>query len=269
MCGVLDDLALAAVDQVAALDADRLDLDEQSAAPDLRIGHVLVAQHLRAAVVVVHRRLHDPNSSVNSCFNTRRSSLPVSLYGSSSRNSMWAGIFDERRLRFTQSCSSCSDVEHPAAMHDGGDDLLAPLGVGHADDAGVGDGGMPRQHVLDLTGRHVLGAAHDHVVEPALEVEVPVVVERPGVLRREPAVDHHVGAPEVLAGDLLAAHPDLAGLAGTDGLAVDVADLDLERRQRPADRAEAAAHGGVVGGDGVRWSSGPRTAIVELVSVSP
>ena len=41
-------------------------------------------------------------------FSTRRSNLPVSLYGSSATNAMWAGVFEERRLRFTHSCSSGS-----------------------------------------------------------------------------------------------------------------------------------------------------------------
>ena len=56
--------------------------------------------------------------------------------------------------------------------------LLAPLGVGHADHRRLGDGGMGDQHVLDLAGREVLGAAHDDVVEAAVEEEEAVLVER-------------------------------------------------------------------------------------------
>ena len=61
--------------------------------------------------------------------------------------------------------------------HDGGDDLLAPLVVGHADDCGLGDGRVADEHVLDLARRQVLGATHDDVVEAPLEEEVAVVVE--------------------------------------------------------------------------------------------
>jgi hypothetical protein len=43
--------------QVAALDADRLDIDQHAAAGALGVGHLLVAQNLTAAILVDHRRL--------------------------------------------------------------------------------------------------------------------------------------------------------------------------------------------------------------------
>ena len=129
---------------------------------------------------------------------------------------------------------------------------------------------MLEQHVLDLAGRQVLAAAHDHVVEPALDEQEAVVVEVAGVVGGEPAVVVERAAAEVLAGDLLAAHVDLAALAGGDRLAVGVADLELERRAaagRPS-RAGARTAGSSLA-KASRWSSGPSTAMVELVSVSP
>ena len=44
--------------QVPALDADRLDIDQNAAVGALGLGYVLVAQDVRAAVLVDHRRLH-------------------------------------------------------------------------------------------------------------------------------------------------------------------------------------------------------------------
>ena len=76
-------------------------------------------------------------------------------------------------------------------------------------------------------------------------------------------------APEVFARDLLAAHADLAALARPDRLALGVADLELDARQRLADRREPLAHVRVGARGGVRWSAGPSTESVELVSVSP
>ena len=44
--------------EVPALDADRLDIDQHAALGALGIGYVLVAQDVRGAVLVDHRRLH-------------------------------------------------------------------------------------------------------------------------------------------------------------------------------------------------------------------
>ena len=133
---------------------------------------------------------------------------------------------------------------------DGGDDLLAPLGVGHADHGRLGDGRVGDEHVLDLAGREVLGAADDDVVEAALEEQVAVVVDVAAVVGREPAVVGEHRASEVLAGDLLAADEDLALLAGRARVPVGIADLQLDAGQRPADGSEAGADRRVVAGEG-------------------
>ncbi len=90
---------------------------------------------------------------------------------------------------------------------------------------------MREQHVLDLARRHVLAATYDDVVDAALEEEIALVVQEAAV----PGGEEAVGADQrslaqVLTRHLLAAHVDLAALAGGHGLAVLVADLELERR---------------------------------------
>ena len=75
---------------------------------------------------------------------------------------------------------------------------------------------------------------------------------------------------EVFAGDLLAAHTDLAVAARPGRHALGSADLDLEGGQRAARPSPAgAAPSGRSSRCASRWSSGPSTAMVELVSVSP
>ena len=54
-------------------------------------------------------------------------------------------------------------------------------------DGDVGDGRVLAQHVLDLAGRDVLAAAHDDVVEAALDEQEAVVVEEAAVAGGEPA----------------------------------------------------------------------------------
>ena len=115
------------------------------------------------------------------------------------------------------------------------DDLLPPLGVGDADDRRSRHGGMLDEHTFDLARRQVLAAPHDDVVEPAVHVQVPAGVEMTGVAGAEPAFVVAHASFQVLAGDLLAAHPDLAVGAGVDGRAGGVADRDLDGRQRHPD----------------------------------
>src|SRR5207249_2316565 len=45
-------------EEIAALDADGLDVQQHAAFGALRVGDVLVAQHVRAAVLEYHRRFH-------------------------------------------------------------------------------------------------------------------------------------------------------------------------------------------------------------------
>ena len=99
---------------------------------------------------------------------------------------------------------------------------------------------MLQQHFLDLRGRDVLAPADDRVVAASLDEQVVVLVEEAAVARREPAlVVHRTLAARVLAGDLFAAHEDLAGDTGTlDHVAELVADLHLHGGQDLADRRE-------------------------------
>src|SRR3546814_17170912 len=68
------------------------------------------------------------------------------------------------------------------------------------------------QDRLDLARGEVLATADYDVVEAAVHVEEAGVVEVAGVPCLEPAVGEAAVAAEVLAGHLLAAHPDLAPL---------------------------------------------------------
>ena len=56
-------LALAPVDQVTALEPDRPDLDQDAAAADLRIGDLVVAEHLGSSDLVIHNCFHRWNAS--------------------------------------------------------------------------------------------------------------------------------------------------------------------------------------------------------------
>src|SRR5207302_11148959 len=97
-------------------------------------------------------------------------------------------------------------------------------------------------HVLDLARRDVLATAHDHVIEPAIDVQVAGVVEAAAVVGGKPTVVVRRPSPaQVLAGHLLASDPDLAALPRGDRPSVGVADLELEARQRLADRAQPGA----------------------------
>ena len=75
--------------------------------------------------------------------------------------------------------------------------------------------------------------------------------------------------PDVLAGHLLAAHPDLALLARWEGHLVLPADLYLEGREGTPDRTQPRPTTGSSLAKASRWSSGVSMAMVELVSVSP
>src|SRR4029079_132552 len=105
--------------QVTALDADRLHLDHQPTGPHGRFGHVGVPEDLRPAAGVGDRSFHRippqaPYCSASWTRSSRRSSLPVSLYGSDSHTSTWAGTFDERRRSLPPACSSASDTTSPS-----------------------------------------------------------------------------------------------------------------------------------------------------------
>jgi len=73
------------------------------------------------------------------------------------------------------------------AQHDHRTAYLAPGGVGDADQGAFGDGRVGVQGLLHLGGVDVLAAGDDHVLEPAGDVQVPVVVDLSQVTGAEPA----------------------------------------------------------------------------------
>src|SRR3546814_1087271 len=109
---------------------------------------------------------------------------------------------------------------------------------------------MREQYILDLAGRNVLAAAHDHVVGATVEKQIAVGIEITAVLGREPAVGIELTAErEILAGDLGSAHEDKARLFGAEPLAIVVADLEFDRR-RLANGCQAPMHERVAAGRG-------------------
>ena len=90
---------------------------------------------------------------------------------------------------------------------------LAPALVGHADDRSVGDAGVLVQHALDLGRIHVLAAGDVHVLEPAEDAVVALVVELGHVAGVEPAVAQdllrRLGIPPVAGEDVRPPHLEL------------------------------------------------------------
>ena len=99
--------------------------------------------------------------------------------------------------------------------------------------------------------------------------EVAVLVHPAAVPRVEPPIAGVAVDAEVLTGHLVAAHPDLAELAVGHGVALGVADRQLDAGEDPTDRAQPGAHVGSSLAKASRWSSGPSTATVLEVSVRP
>ena len=91
-------------------------------------------------------------------------------------------------------------------------------------------------------GRHVLAAAHDDVVEPALDEEEPAVVEPAAVVGREPAVVEQRrcgrGTRRTPARPARRSRPARPAATGSP---VGVADLHLERRAAAGRPSRAAA----------------------------
>ena len=113
--------------------------------------------------------------------------------------------------------------------------------------AHVGDGRVLEQHVLDLARRDVLAAAHDHVVDAALEEQVALLVEEAAVARREASRRGRAARrargtrrrPARRARRPRPARRPGRGLPSSSRISIST------RRQRAADRSQAAPHGGV------------------------
>jgi hypothetical protein len=81
----------------------------------------------------------------------------------------------------------------PGLEGDEGEDLLAQLRVGPADDGGLGDGGVLVQHLLDLARVDVVAAADDEVLLAVDDEQVAVLVGVAEVAGVEPAVLERLG----------------------------------------------------------------------------
>ena len=148
------------------------------------------------------------------------------------------------------------------AQDDGGADLLAEDGVGHADHRGVGHGGMLEQGGLDLDRVHVLTAADHHVLGPVHDVDEPVLVDPGHVAGVEPSLGegggggiglvpvaaHDVGPLDPqLAGDVGATREVVGGLVAVEAVGHDRDIAHGDGRADavgPADVVVAAVHGG-------------------------
>ena len=125
---------------------------------------------------------------------------------------------------------------------------LAEVGVGHADDGGVGHGRMVEEDVLRLPGIDVDAPADDQVAVPVGEEEVAVVVEPADVADAEAGAGGVVGGrrllrvAEVAEAVLLrrGVEEDPADGAGRAGLARVVEDPDPAAPPVAPDGARAA-----------------------------
>ena len=191
-----------------------------------------------------------PKAESSSSRRTRRRSLPVSLNGSSAQIWMRSGVRAERKCSLDVAAQLVFGGLRPRLEHHGRDHPLPPLDIRDADHGRRLDGGVLEEDVLDLARGQVLAAPDDHVVEPSLHEQVALRVDPPGVAGVEPPVVDGVGAAEVLAGDLVAAHPDLARLAVGHRPALGVTDRHLDPGQDAPDGSEPCPHVGLVAAEG-------------------
>ncbi len=127
---------------------------------------------------------------------------------------------------------------------------------------------MSQENVLDLSWSDVLTTPDDRIVGPTLDKDIAGFIDVPAVPGGEPAG----GGPDVVgifAGDLLTTDVDVPSRPRGAGTTLFITDLDLNARQWQPGRRQARATAGSWLSRARRWSSGPSTAMVELVSVSP
>src|SRR5581483_11137091 len=119
-------------------------------------------------------------------------------------------------------------------------DLLAEDVVGDAEDGRVGYRRVLEQRGFDLGRIDVLATPDDHVLGPVGDRDEPVLVEAGDVAGAQPAAGQErlrrgLGLVPVPLHDVRAAHPQLAGLADRQVVALLVDDADVvDRQRRPA-----------------------------------
>src|SRR2546421_8419665 len=124
---------------------------------------------------------------------------------------------------------------------DPGHDLFAVLGVGNANDLYVAHVGVRVEELLDLARVDVLASANDHVLDPADDVDVAVLVHGGQVAGVHPApAVHGLRRPFrlllVAEHDRVAAGEQFARLPpGRRGAAAGIGDLDLDVGVDPPD----------------------------------
>ena len=203
---------------------------------------------------------------------SRRSSLPVGVCGSSVRKTTSSGVREPRSRARAYSLTSSPSSLGAGLGDDDRDDPGAPLLVGHPDHGDLLDRGVRDEHVLDLGRGDVLAAADDRVVGPARDEQVAVGVEPALVAGGEPAVGRRArtrrrGTRRTPGCRAPRARP---ACAGRQHRAVARPRIwpSTPGTGRPAEPSRSRTAGSR-GASAARWSSGPSTAIVELVSVSP
>ena len=231
---------------------------------------------LRAVPIGV-RRADDDDGVRHGCLlssvsKVRRSSFPVSVLGQfGAEDDGVRGLGGAEAVPDEGAELVASTAAPPGCRaHDDGDDALAPLLVGHPDHRGLGDRRVLEQDVLDLGGGDVLAAADDRVVGAALDEQVALVVEPAAVAGGEPAV-----GVERRRRPRTRRRPGRRARRSARSRRRQAA-----RRPRRGSRTRLPAAGGpptpsrarTAGSSrrrAARWSSGPSTATVEAVSVSP
>ena len=121
--------------------------------------------------------------------------------------------------------------------------VLPPHLIRQPDDRGVEHCRMAEQHVLDLGRGDVLAAPDDRVIGPALDEQVTLLVQPPGVSGGEPAGGVGGGrSAGIRARHLLTADPDISGRPRLPRRPPLVSNLHLHSWQQLADRAQPARY---------------------------
>src|SRR5581483_10911329 len=86
-----------------------------------------------------------------------------------------------------------------AALDDETHDLIVAARVLHADDRGIGDGGMGDQHRLDLGREDLDAAAPDEIDAAAFEIEIATGIEMTDIAGVAPTIDDTLAAARGIA----------------------------------------------------------------------